>query len=227
MKRILVVLLVCTLLFSLAASAIAEAKMTVTKKNLIAIEGENVAYFYAKVENTGDSAGYIEYGGKLVGFNASDEIILQEDYVGSSPSNIKLAPGEYAYVSEYIVADVLKTDTVTDCKFSIKTEEYGSDYSKIPCEAKLELSEDEYENYVYVTFTNDTDSILYNFAITVVVCDQNGELVFVDGDYTSSIGIHPGSTITIKAGIDSDLVRHYAKNEITPTTVEALVYIED
>ena len=146
-------------------------------------------------------------------------------YVGSSPSNIKLAPGEYAYVSEYIIEDVLRTDT-DGLQVLNKTEEYGSDYSKIPCEAKLELSEDEYENYVYVTFTNDTVPffIISPLQLWFMTKMENWYSLTV---ITSSIGIHPGSTITIKAGIDSDLVRHYTKNEITPTTVEALVYIED
>ncbi|HHU02786.1 MAG: hypothetical protein ACOX54_08360 [Christensenellales bacterium] len=227
MKRLLVVVLVFALLFSLTASAMAEAKMTVTNKNLITFEGNSKAYFFAKVENTGDSAGYVDYGGKLVGFNANDEIIFAEDYVSSYPSNLKLEPGEYAYISDFILDEVLKSDTVTDYKFSIKTIEYGNDYSKIPCEAKLELSADEYDNYVNVTFTNDSDSILYRFTIIIAIYDQNEELVFVDDDYTSAIGIHPGSTITIKANMDSDLIKYYAQNEITLSTVEALIYIED
>ena len=55
MKRIFALVLALTIcLFS--AAALAEGKLTVTEKNLIQLDGSDVAYFFAKVENTGDDA---------------------------------------------------------------------------------------------------------------------------------------------------------------------------
>lgn len=227
MKRYFIAVLLIILTFSCINSAIAEPKLSVKNKNLITFEGDWKGYFFAKVENTGDSAGYIEYGGKLVGFNADDEIMITEDYVGSYPNRIHLDPGEYAYIREYFLEDALKTNTIVDYKFSIKAETNGNDYSILSSQATLDyLPNESYSSsYVYVTFTNTTSSVLYGFAITVAIYDQNNELVFVNGDSTESIGVHPGSTITVKIYIDSDLVDYYERNKIIPTTVDAIVYV--
>lgn len=227
MKRFILVILVFCCVACISTSVLADAKMTAVNKTLITFEGDWKGFFFAKVENSGDAAGYLESGGKLVGFNADDDIILTENYVSSYPSRLLLEPGEYAYVREYFLENALRTDSIVDYKFSIKAENRGNDYTKIPCETSIEyLPLDKYNNYVYITFPNTSDSILYEFAMTVAIYDQNKELVFVNGDSNSSIGIHPGSTITVKSRIDSDLVEYYARNGITLSTVEAFVYIE-
>lgn len=226
MKKLISLFLVLCCFIVLASPAFADAKMTITQKKFITFENNWQGYFFAKVENTGDSAGYLEYGGKLVGFDADDNIILSKEYVGSYPSRVCLEPGEYAYIKDYFLEKELETNTVTDYKFSIKAESQGIDYKKLPSEAVLSYKGgNSYDNYVYVTFTNTTTDILYGFAITVAMFDQNGDLIFVNGDSTSSIGIHPGSTVTIKTYIDGDLVKYFTQNSLTPTTVESLVYI--
>ncbi len=227
MKRFTAMLLVICSMLLLTTSAFADAKMTAVEKTLITFQGDWKGYFFAKVENTGDTAGYIEYGGKLVGFDDNDDVILSEDYISSYPSRIYLQPGEYAYVRNYFLEDALRTSKIADYKFSIKPDSNGYQYSKLPSEAKIEYKpSDKYNNDIYVTFTNDTDDILYDFAITVAMFDQDNHLIFVDGDSSSSLGIHPGSTITVKVSIDSDLVEYYAREGITPTTVESIVYVE-
>lgn len=226
MKRFIALLLVVCCVVTAASVAFADAKMTIKEKKLITFDGDWKGYFYAKVENTGDTAGYVDYGGKLVGFDADDNVILTENYVGTYPSRIRLEPGEYAYIKEYFLENELKTNTIADYKFSIKTETRGNDYDKLPCEATIGYGgSDSYDNYVYVTLTNTTNNILYDFAITVALYDQNEQLMFVNGDSTSSLGIHPGSTVTIKVHIDHDLVEYYARNNLTPTTVNSIVYV--
>ena len=100
MKRIFALVLALTIcLFS--AAALAEGKLTVTEKNLIQLDGSDVAYFFAKVENTGDDA--IGVGtGKLVAFSADDEVLISEDYVSTSPNAAILQPGESLYVREWL-----------------------------------------------------------------------------------------------------------------------------
>lgn len=107
MKRFFALVLalgVC--LFSV--TALAEGKLTVTEKNLIEFEGSSNAYFFAKVENTGDAA--IGVGaGKLVGFSSDDDVLVSESYVTANPSSVILQPGESLYVSDSIWESALET----------------------------------------------------------------------------------------------------------------------
>ena len=228
MKRVLSLVLASCFSLLFFISAVADAKISVKEKKLFTFEGDWKAYFFAKVENTGDTAAYLEYGGKLVGFDADDNVILTESYISSYPSRLRLEPGEYAYVEEYILEDELKTNTIADYKFSIKPEQRGTDYVTLPSQAKIDYhGVDSYDNYVYVTLTNTTSEVLYNFAVTVAMYDQNNELMYVNGDSSSSIGIHPGSTVTIRVSIDSDLAEYYARNSLIPSTVESIVYTQE
>ena len=112
MKRIFALVLALTIcLFS--AAALAEGKLTVTEKNLIQLDGSDVAYFFAKVENTGDDA--IGVGtGKLVAFSADDEVLISEDYVSTSPNAAILQPGESLYVREWLWESALASSDIAD-----------------------------------------------------------------------------------------------------------------
>lgn len=223
MKRFFALVLalgVC--LFSV--TALAEGKLTVTEKNLIEFEGSSNAYFFAKVENTGDAA--IGVGaGKLVGFSSDDDVLVSESYVTANPSSVILQPGESLYVSDSIWESVLETADIADFKFSMDTEDYASEVTFVPCEATLEMK-DEYDSYVYVTLTNNTDAIQYGPYVTVALHDQEGNLVYVRGQYADSLGVHPGSTVTIRVYIDSDFIRYFQTNNIEISTADAYVCYE-
>lgn len=232
MKQFTAILLTVCAVFLFATAAFAEkaapeAKITVQEKLLVTFEGKTNAFFFAKVQNTGDAAGYVEYNGKIVGFDADDNVIVTEDYVCTAPSRVYLESGEYAYVRETFYEDALKTSTVADYKFSTKAAASGMEYEKLASEAVMEYDpEEEYDNYVYVTFTNTMDEIIYDYVIVVALYDQNGALMFVKDDLTSGIGLHPGSTITVMMYVDSDMVKHFKQASLTPTTVDSLVYCE-
>lgn len=227
MKRLTSLLLMLCCMIGFSSYAMAEAKMSTTQKTLITSEGDWSGYFFAKVENSGDKGAYIDFGGKLVGFDADDNIILSESYVCAYPAGLYLEPGEYAYVYEHILNTDLETSTIADYKFSIGASDYGSDYDTLPCEAKLEyVGGDSYENYIYVTFTNTTDEVIDDFAVTAAIFDQDENLICVSSDSMSSIGVHPNSTITLRLYIDSDLAEYYDREKLVPTTVDALLYVQ-
>lgn len=210
-----------------AAVVSAEAEITVIDKILITTEGDWTGDFFAKVENTGDSGAYLEYGGKLVAFSDDDEIIISHDYVGSYPTRLYLESGEYGYIKCAIYEDALETSTVADYRFSIKTSNYGDTYAKLPSEASIEyVGGKSDDNYLCVTFTNESSEMLYDFYITAALYDQNGGLIFVGGDSYSAVGIHPGSTITVKLYIDDDDVAYFERNKLVPTSADSIVYIE-
>ena len=215
MKRFIAMLLMlCSALLMTAAFAeetAPEAKITVVEQRFINMEDDGRGFFFAKVQNTGDAAGYVDYKGNIVASDAEGNIILTENYVST-------APGEYAYVRENIYDDALDTAEVADCKFSIRAVDNGEEYEKLTSEAKIHFEPDEEDdNYVDVTFTNTTDEILY---------DQNGELLFINTEVVSGIGVHPGSTITVRLYIYEDILMYFCREGLTPTTVDALVYCE-
>lgn len=105
------------------------------------------------------------------------------------------------------------------------TEDYVSEVTFVPCEATLEMK-DEYDSYVYVTLTNNTDAIQYGPYVTVALHDQEGNLVYVRGEYADSLGVHPGSTVTIRVYIDSDFIRYFQTNNIEISTADAYVCYE-
>ena len=221
MKKMVVLVLTFVLACCFVATAVAEGKLTVIAKNLIEFAGDDTGYFYAKIENTGDEAIGIE-SCKLVAFSAEDDILISDSYITSTPSYVLLDPGEVVYASDFIWESVLTDADVVDYKFSVGSSKTGNEIVFIPCEARHEFI-NEYSNYVYVTFTNTTDEVKYDFYITAALFDIEGNLVYVDSSILSYMGIHPGSTITRQMSISSDLVKYYKAKGIEIASVEATV----
>ena len=230
MKRFTAMLLMLCSLLTMAALAeetAPKAQITVVEQRFINMDDDGRGFYFAKVQNTGNAAGYVDYKGNIVLFDADGNIILTENYVHTKPSDVYLAPGEYAYVCENIYDDAIDESPVADCKFSIKAVDDGEEYAKIASEAKIHYEPDEEDdNYVDVTFTNTTDEILYDYKIVAAMYDQNGELLFINAETVSGIGVHPGSTVTIRLYISEDIVMYFYREGLTPTTVDALVYCE-
>ena len=218
MKRIIALVLAMLLVFSV--SAMAEGKLKATEKNLILFDDGETGYFLAKVENVGDEAIGSD-DGNLVIFSDDDEIMVTEDYISTLPDYIILAPGEYAYVSEFLWDEALGSAEIGDYKFSIPTAEDGREYAADKCEATYEL--DEYFSYAYITYTNngDTDRSLY-FAIAMH--DAEGNLIYADNEVNEAVLVAPGSTITYRAYIDSSFVEYWDANGIEPAEIEAIAY---
>ena len=220
MKRFIAMLLIlCSALLMTAAFAeetAPEAKITVVEQRFINMEDDGRGFFFAKVQNTGDAAGYVDYKGNIVASDAEGNIILTENYVSTAPDEVYLEPGEYAYVRENIYDDALDTAEVADCKFSIRAVDDGEEYEKLASEAKIHFEPDE----------EDDNEILYDYEIVAALYDQNGELLFINTEVVSGIGVHPGSTITVRLYIYEDILMYFCREGLTPTTVDALVYCE-
>lgn len=221
MRRLVAIMLALAMLFGV--NCLAEGKLSVTQKNLIIYDGDDNGYFYAKVENTGDAP--IGIGtGKLVAFSPDDEIVLSENYVSAYPGRVILAPGECAYAKEFIWDSAVKDQEISDYKFSMDTYDYGQEVVYLPCEAEISLKgADTFDNYVYVTFTNTTEKTIYGLTVTVAMTGEAGELLFVDGSSAETLGVHAGSTVTLKLYVDNDLMEYYDAHDLHPTTVDATV----
>lgn len=220
LKKVIALLLV---VFCFTTTAFAEGKLKATEKVFIVCDGEG--YFYAKIENVGDAAASTGYG-DLVAFDDDDEIVFSTNYVSTYPSGIVLEPGESLYLEESVWENALKETPVADYKFSLPVASDGQTITRVPSEATFELTDEEYsyENYIYVTFTNSAEESISGFYISAALYDADGNLIYVGTNQISNVAIHPGSTVTAKMSIDSDMVSYYKENNITPASASAVVF---
>lgn len=222
MKKRIITLLAAAIMMSSAFYA--QGNLEVTDKTAFIFPGKDSGYFYARVENTGSEPVAVG-SGKLVLFSENDDILETSDYVTPYPGNLILEPGDYTYISEFLWNSALKNQTVGDVKFSIEGTDRGKQAEKIPCEASFELNgSDSYDNYVYITCTNDSDEIRYGYYLVTAFFDPDGTLVYVDKNRYEKIGLHPGSTQTTALYIDGDIVDYFESNHIEIGSVDALVY---
>ena len=198
MKKLMALILVLSVLF-FSVAAVAEGELTVTSKNVIIKIGHDSGIFVARVENTGDKPIYYD-NGKLVIFSDKDDILDTQNYVYSSPNSILLKPGEYTYCYEFLWSSPLQNATIGDIKFSVTSDTRGYKYEQLPATAVMETtgSGSYTYNYVNVTFTNTTDDILYGAYVVAAITDEEDNLIYVDRNSYDSLGIHPGSTVTLK-----------------------------
>lgn len=225
------VLIAAVAAMCLSSTAFAAEGLEVKNKNYLELSGQYTsdnAYFFAKVENV--SGAPVTVGkGSFVGFSSNDEILVNEDYVFTVPTNVTLEPGEYAYIREYMFEKNLESDDVVDYKFSLSDYEYSSpdEFDKIANENTYELNaSNSGSSYAYVTLTNDTDETRFGYYICIALLDAEGNVLYVDYSHNTDIGVGPHSTVTYKVYIDSGIVEYFEQNNITPASCDSLVYYE-
>jgi len=224
MKKFTLISLVFLLVFCIAVSTcMAEGKLTVVSKNAIIYYGKDSGVLVGKVENTGDEPIYYD-NGKLVIFSEDDDILVTENYVSSCPDSILLQPGESAYFYEFLWSSPLKNAKIGDVKFSVASDTRGYKYDQLPASAEIEMPASDSYNYVNVTFTNTTDEVIYGVYVVSAMTDADDNVIFVERNSYNNLGVHPGSTVTLKMYIDSDLINYYESNNIRPTGVDARIY---
>ncbi len=225
MKKVLAMFVTVALLMTCVGVGMAEGKLTVTSKNVFIYTGKDSGVFVARIENTGDAPIYYD-NGKLVIFSDNDDILATENYLSSSPSDILLNPGEYTYVYDFLWSSSLKNAKLGDIKFSVISDTRGYSFDQIASTAVIDMpGSGSYRNYVNVTFTNTTDEVLYDAYVVCAMMDADDNVVFVNRNSYDNLGIHPGSTVTLKMYIDSDLVNYYEANGIELVKVDSLVYM--
>ena len=221
-----IALIAALLLITACTCTLAEGKLSVTSKNVIIYSGKDSGVFVGRVENTGDAPIYYD-NGKLVIFSEDDDILATEDYIYSCPSDVLLNPGEYTYVYDFLWSSPLKNAKLGDVKFSVTSDSRGYRYETIPATAVIDMpGSSSYSNYVDVTFTNTGDDVLYGVYVVCAMMDADDNVIFVNRNNYDTLGVHPGSTVTLKMYIDADLVNYYEANGIKPAKVDAMVYTE-
>lgn len=225
MKKTVLANLLTVIMVSMPITALADGQLTVLQKNLYIYPESSSGAFFAKVENSGDAPIAFDEG-KLVVFSDNDDILISDDFINTLPYNLILEPGEYIYVNDSLYESALENATIGDIKFSVQTSDSGESVTRTPVEATFEVEgADSYNNYVYVTLTNESDAIQYDYYITAALLDTDGNILFSDRNCYETLGIHPNSTVTLKMYIDKDLVEYCEANGLTPASVEAIAYV--
>ncbi|MCF0134750.1 MAG: hypothetical protein HUJ72_12855 [Blautia sp.] len=197
--------------------------LEITEKNIIEFSGDDTAYFFARVENNGTEPVSLARG-KFVGVSESGELVVTSDFVSTMPSYITLEPGQHVYAREYIWDSALQDKNVAECIFSMDTREEGDAIVPVDCEVEKDFK-GSLQNYIVVTFENTTDEIMYDYYITAVMHDDAGNLIFADGDYIETWGIHPGSKVSAKVYVSNDFFDHYLEMGINVGDVEGQVFL--
>ena len=208
----------------LSKTAFAGGNLNVTDKNVFIYTGKDSGVFSARIENDGDAPAGVD-SGKLVLFSENDDILETADYITAFPSRLVLNPGEYTYVREFLWTSDRKNQTIGDMKFSVGVTENGREAERILCESSYEISgSDSFDNYLYISFTNEAEQIRYGYYLVAALYDTEGNLIYVDNNQYEKVGVHPGSTVTIGLYLDNDTIEYFEANNIEIGSSDALVY---
>lgn len=146
--------------------------------------------------------------------------------MGEHHAGVILEPGESLYLEESVWENALKETPVADYKFSLPAASNGRTITRVPSEARFELTDEEYSyySYIYVTFTNSSEEPVDDFYVSAALYDADGNLIYVGTSEISNIAVHPNSTVTAKLYIDSSVVSYYKENNIAPASANAVVF---
>lgn len=227
MKRILALGLVLMLIASMG-SAFAAGKLSVEQENFYVISSYSLyGYTFAKVANVGDKPIVVNTA-LLEIYNVDGDPLTSTDYY-SDPAKY-LQPDEYTYIEIHDQIEDAEASEVDDYMLTV-TGKADSDYvaQRFPCTTSYEANvKDGYStyNYMYATFTNDTEETVYGIHAVLALLDAEGNILYVDTDgFYSSIGLAPGSSITLRENVDSSFIEYFENNGLVPATVDAIAYV--
>jgi uncharacterized protein YxeA len=226
MKKILVFCLVFILTLSMS-SALAAGKLSVEQENFHVISSYSLyGYAYAKVTNVGDKPIVVNTA-LLEVFNADGDALTSTDYFSDYAKYLQ--PDEYTYVRIMDEIEDVEASDVDDYMLTI-TGKADSDYitQRFPCTTSYEPNVKEgysTSNYMYATFTNDTDETVYGISAVLALLDADGNILYMDDDdLYSERGLTPGSSITLRKAVSSSFIEYFENNGLVPATVDAIVY---
>ncbi len=227
MKKILVLMVMLAIAMG-SISAFAAGKLSVEQENFHVVDDYGVyGYAYAKVTNVGDKP--IKVNTALLEiFNEDGDALTSTDYYSKYAEYLQ--PDEYTYVKVYDEVGDVEASDVDDYMLTI-TGKAETDYisCRFPCTTSYEPNvKDGYwtHNYMYATFTNDTEEPVYGIEIVLALLDDEGNILYMDADnmYTTK-AVMPGSSVTIRLDVSSKFIEYFEKEGLVPTTVDAIAFV--
>lgn len=227
MKKLTALALALLLAFS-CTGALAAGKLKIEQENFWVTSSYNTyCYAYAKVVNAGDKAININ-AGLLEVYDEEGDPLNSTDSLNTYPRYLE--PGETGYVEMYVSLDSEQKASDVDDYLLTVTAKGEKEYTTrcLPCTTDLQFDvKNGYStyDYMYGTIENDTDETLYDFYIVLVLLDDEDNVLYIDSNSYSSLGIEPGSKLTYREYIDSSFKDMFKEQEITPTKVDAIAYV--
>ncbi len=214
MKKLIAFIILIGLLSSFS---LAYGEITVVNYNLVVPNDSDTGKLYAKLQNTGDEIVFADVKGILEAYDNNDNLIYEKNNVNSGHIGLTLNPGEYVYIDDYVYGEKLKNG-IAKTEFTVKPREYYKDldivehrFAPLPSQATFEISKDgSNNNFLYVTYTNNTDKILYGVNITAALLDDSDNVLFAESMALETFGIHPNSTLSVKIYLSGEFVENYS-----------------
>ena len=225
MKRI-ISLLLCVVLLSVAGTTYAAGKLSVDQENFVVISTSyaTYGYAYAKVSNTGDKPVKVN-AGVLEIYDEAGDVLTSTDYVAAYAEYLE--PGEYTYVR---MSSEIKEGTASDYALTLTGKSQNDTRSlRLPVETDLQMNVAaswRTYNYMYATYTNNTDNPIYDITVVLVLLDADGNILYMEDDslyYDRAVA--PGSSMIIRKDIPDVYMNYFKEKGITPASVDAIAYV--
>ncbi len=230
MKKSVFALLIVMMLVTMSFHALAAGKMTVTQENFYVVSSWGIyGYAFARVENTGNKP--IAYNaGLLEVYDKNGDAIGATTYLKCYGQYLQ--PGEYVYLTGAATLDGIQSvSEQDDYSLMVSGQSNNSNYvKKFDCVAEYKPNEKSgywtYNN-LYATFTNDSDDVLYGVNVVIALLDKDENILDIETvSMNNSVGIWPGSKITVVAQVSDAIVDAYKKAGFTADHVDAYAYVE-
>lgn len=209
------------------AAADRKAGLVVTESSLFYNEREKSGYFFAKVENHGQSS--VSFGHtRFAAFDTKGQLLYENNYIDSSPMYALIEPGDYIYVSRDWRADNVTSDQNLHFEFQPEPYDYSIDYRRISCEASFKLIYEYGSPHINleVLLENTTNELICSPQVVYAFYNKDGQLITVGNQYLNEVSIFPNSRILITPWVNTDLIKYLVDKGQTPETVVALIYYE-
>lgn len=229
--RIVKMMALLIVILLIPCSVLAAGKLVTTQENFYVTNGYSIyGRVFARIENKGDKP--VEYSAGLFEiYDKNADTLASDSYL--SVYGRYLAPGEYGYVvASESIKDVDVYTDVDDYMLTVTGKSNSGKYIKrINCKAEytpnVQISRYSTRNFMTATFTNDTDDTLFDLHVVMALLDDDGNILDIETtSFYNSIGINPGSTVTVRESVDDDIRDAYERAGSQPTHVDAFAYIE-
>lgn len=228
MKRCVAILAALLLVFGLT-NALAAGKLRVTQENFHVIDSYGIyGNAYARIDNVGDKPIKVN-AGILEIFDTEGDALTSTDYMSKYAEYLQ--PGEYTYVSMRTEVKDVEASQIDDYLLTITGKSENKYISqRFPCTTSYEPGvEAGYwtHNYMYATFTNDTDKPIYGIEILLVLLDAEGNILYMDdASMYSDKALMPGGAITVRKDVSSSYMDYFKKSDLVPASVDAIAFVE-
>ena len=199
--------------------------LTVLKDNFVVYEDYSGyrALYMAKVQNTSDAPFFLTKG-PLTIFDANGSVLASENYFYSRGSHY-LEPGEITFCS--LSVKVPEGAEVKDYQASMNVD--AKSYSKLDRAIPVigtSFGTEYNSTLLKVTVINESEEPLADISGICALEDAEGNIMTIQTFSLNYDELGPNSSITKVFYTNSDLMKYYEANGITPAQVEAYAYVE-